>query len=757
MESLVSEVLYHSEKYHVNDDPEIADDEYDALYRELERLEAEWPDLRLPHSPTQRVGGEALAEFKKVNHAVQMQSLNDIFDMGELDAFDTRVRNALRDNNLSNALNGGEERNAPDDAEGCNTPGSAEERKAPDGAEERDAPGVEYVVERKIDGLSVSLEYENGLFVRGATRGDGFTGEDVTENLRTVSTLPIALNGESPERLTVRGEVYLTKADFELLNASQTNLGQKPFANPRNAAAGSLRQLDSKITASRRLSIFVFNVQSISGRAFETHSESLEWLSSKGFAVSPHYSVCNSIESVREAIGSIERMRFQFPYDIDGAVVKVNDFAARAALGQTTRAPKWAVAYKYPAEIKETVLLDIVVNVGRTGVLTPNAVLAPVRLAGSTVSKATLHNMDQIMEKDIRIGDHVLVRKAGDIIPEIISSVKERRDGTEKTFAMPDACPICGAPIERLTGEAASRCAGDNCPAQLYRKIVHFASRDAMNIEGMGASIIEALISRGYIADVADIYGLNELRPELEALDKMGKKSSGNLLDAIEGSRRNPPERLLFGLGIRLVGKRVSKLLIDEFGSMDSIRAAGLMELSGVPDIGEKIAASLRAYFDEPSNIVLLDRLEAAGLRMAADGDNTSFGGSVDGDDDGDGDEGGRDARAPSRDEDGRNARVPRRGEDGRDARAPRGDGDGRAAARPLSGLTFVVTGTLPGVGRREIESQIAELGGKTTGSVSKKTDFVLAGEDAGSKLTKAEELGVAIIDYGAYKEMAGI
>ena len=689
IEELAALTAYHSKKYYVEDDPEITDGEYDALYGELKRLEAVWPELRPDNSPTARVGGEALPEFRKVTHEVQMLSLNDIFNLEELDAFDARVRQALGD----------------------------------------DIQPVVFVVEKKIDGLSVSLEYENGVLIRGSTRGDGFTGEDVTENLRTIGALPKILNGNPPRYLEVRGEVYLPKSDFELLNETQQSLGLKLFANPRNAAAGSLRQLDPKITASRRLNIFVFNVQRVDGYDLTSHAQSLKWLESLGFPVSPDFRVCGAPDEVREVIGEIERRRFEFPYDIDGAVVKVDGFAAREALGQTVKAPKWAVAFKYPAEIKETILLDITLNVGRTGVITPNAVLDPVRLAGSTVGKATLHNFDQIREKDIRIGDRVLVRKAGDIIPEVIAPVKEKRDGSEAEFFMPSACPVCGEQIVRVEGEAAFRCQNRACPAQLYRGIVHFASRDAMNIEGMGGAIVEMLIERGFIRDAADIYALASRRAELEAIDRMGIKSTDNLLNAIEVSKRNPPERLLFGLGIRLVGSRVARLLINRFRSIPALRSAPCEELSAIPEIGDKIAASLRAYMDEPRTGDLLSRLEAAGVRMESTTVNAPYNTSVSEDILSGGASPGTDINAAG--------------------------GNAAERGQPLAGLTFVVTGALPGVNRRDIEAEIEALGGKAAGSVSKKTNYVLAGEDAGSKLNKAIELGIDIIDYEAYKKIA--
>ena len=753
IESLTSTIEYHAKKYHVEDSPQISDEEYDALFRELEGLEAEWPEFRADNSPTMRVGAGALPEFRKVTHEIQMQSLNDIFDMRELDAFDARVKQDL-------AMAPADDFTITPSGDLAMAP--ANDPELTHGADLASAPamdlamalsaepaiGLDYVVEKKIDGLSVALEYENGVFVRGATRGDGFVGEDVTENLRTIGALPLKLAGQPPERLVVRGEVYLPKHEFEKLNEAQRAGGQKLFANPRNAAAGSLRQLDPKITSSRRLSIFIFNVQRVDGYVLTTHSESLEWLGSMGFAVSPGFMVCGSLASVREAIQEIERQRYEYPYDIDGAVVKVNSFAARRALGQTTRAPKWAVAYKYPAEIKETILRDIIIKVGRTGVLTPNAVLEPVTLAGTTVSKATLHNMDVIIEKDIQIGDRVLVRKAGDIIPEIISSIKERRDGTEKIFSMPSECPVCGSPIARLAGEAAYRCQNSECPAQLYRKIVHFASRDAMNIDGMGAAIIEALIEHGFISDMADIYALEARRSELEALEKMGKKSVDNLLGAIEASKQSPPERLLFGLGIRLVGSRASKLIISRYHSIAALAGATLDELSEIPEIGEKIAASLLEYMNDPKTSALLAKFEAAGLRIASEeGGGEEGSGIAEG---GEATEGG-DAMEGSGTA-GRGA-----GAVGVSNAANMAAGEGLGTGRPLEGLTFVVTGVLPGIGRREVEQQIEMLGGKATGSVSKKTNYLLAGEDAGGKLSKAHELGVKIINYNEYKQMAKI
>ena len=860
MNELVALLNYHSKKYYIDDDPEIADSEYDKLYRELEELERGRPDLRVQNSPTARVGGEASQEFRKVTHEIQMQSLNDIFDLAELDAFDARTRQALA-SGAAAATNVAAQ--TADVAEPSNVDAQTadvETRQAladaavaiSDAAPAADvgttgdiaaSVELEYVVERKIDGLSVSLEYENGIFIRGSTRGDGFVGEDVTENLKTIKSIPMLLNtptpvsasapipvsssapapspaaapapsptpvsasstapapslssaptapvpslssspapspSPAPAYLEVRGEVYLARQDFDRLNESQQALGQKLFANPRNAAAGSLRQLDPKVTASRRLSIFVFNVQRIDGRAFATHSESLTWLEAAGFPVSPGYTLCKTLGEAREAIADIERRRYEFAYDIDGAVVKVNALAARAALGETVKAPKWAVAYKYPAEIKETVLRDIILNVGRTGVVTPNAILEPVRLAGTTVSRATLHNMDLIEGRDIRIGDRVLVRKAGDIIPEVLCPVKEKRDGSETVFVMPAACPVCGAPIERAEGEAAYRCIGRDCPAQLFRGIVHFASRDAMNIDGMGGAVVDALIERGFISDTADIYSLASKRSGLESIERMGKKSVDNLLNAIERSKQNPPDRLLFGLGIRLVGSRVARLLIRRFGSVPALRGASVEELSDIPEIGEKIALSLRNYMDEPANIELLEKFAAAGVRMssapsgaasatptvpaAATSSATPVASAA--------------SATPTVPAAAAAPTVPTEA-----AAAPTASASAVVAAAaaptasaasatpaaaaapsvpvetalPLQGLTIVITGTIDGVQRRELERQIDELGGRASGSVSKKTSYVLAGEDAGSKLTKAKELNVPVIGYDEYKRLAGL
>lgn len=646
---------YHSYKYYVEDSPEISDFEYDVLYRELENLESQRPDLITPDSPTQRVGGKPLEGFEKVYHAVQMQSLADVFNEEELLAFDTRVRDTL------------------------------------------EAP-VEYVVEKKIDGLSVSLVYENGKLVRGATRGDGLVGEDVTQNLKTVKSIPMVLKEALP-LLEVRGEVFISKKDFLKLNEEQEEAGQQVFANPRNAAAGSLRQLDPRITAGRKLDIYIFNIQRIEGKSFSTHTETLEYMKYLGFKVSPGYSICNDIHQVMETILTIGEGRGEIPFEIDGAVAKVNSLRQRDILGSTTKTPRWAVAYKYPAEKKETVIRDIWVNVGRTGVLTPNAVLEPVRLAGSTVGKATLHNMDYIREKDIRIGDTVIVQKAGDIIPEVVEVVTSKRTGSEKEFAMPETCPECGSEVLREEGEAAYRCTGIECPAQLFRSIVHFVSRDAMNIDGLGPAIIETLLAKGFIKGIADLYYLHHKKEELIQLERMGKKSVENLLNSIERSRSNNIDRLIFGFGIRHIGLRAAQLLSENFESMDEIMTADVETVVRIPEFGEIMARSVVEFFQHPQTIDTIEKLRAAGVNLQSAG--------------------------------------KRQVKDNR-----------------FEGMTFVLTGTLPTYSRDEASEIIGSFGGKTSGSVSKKTSYVLAGEEAGSKLDKARQLGVPVIDEEEFRRM---
>ena len=647
---------YHNYRYYVEDNPEISDYEYDALYRELEELEAARPELVTADSPTQRVGGQPLEGFEKVVHQIQMQSLADMFSAEELSAFDQRVRDAL----------------------GTET--------------------VEYVVEKKFDGLSVSLEYENGRFVRGATRGDGLVGEDVTQNLKTVKSIPLCLKEEIPS-LIVRGEVFIPKNDFLKMNEEQEEMGQPLFANPRNAAAGSLRQLDPKITAKRKLDIYIFNIQQVEGREFNTHSSSLEYLRNVGFKVSPDFRICRGIDEVLKEISEIGEGRGDFSFEIDGAVVKVNSLAQREVLGSTTKTPKWAAAYKYPAEKKQTKIKEIWVNVGRTGVLTPNAVLEPVRLAGTTVGKATLHNMDYIREKQIMIGDTAWVQKAGDIIPEVLEVVFEKRTGEEKEFIMPEQCPVCGSEVVREEGEAAYRCTGIECPAQLSRSIEHFVSRDAMNIDGLGPAIIQALLDGGFISGIADLYYLHDRKSELEGMERMGRKSVENLLNSIEKSRQNNIDRLIYGFGIRHIGLRAAQLLSESFESIDALRQAAVEEIAGIYEFGEKTAQSVVTFFKQEQTTDTIEKLRTAGVNLTSSGKKKL-----------------KDTR--------------------------------------FQGLTFVLTGTLPTFSRADAGGIIESYGGKTSGSVSKKTDYVLAGEEAGSKLDKALQLGVKVIDEAEFRRM---
>ncbi len=648
-------INYHNHKYYVEDAPEISDYEYDALYRELENLEKERPDLITPDSPTQRVGDKPLEGFEKVVHAVQMQSLADVFSEGELYSFDKRVREAVGND-------------------------------------------IEYVVEKKIDGLSVSLLYENGIFVRGATRGDGLIGEDVTQNLRTVKSIPLKLKKSVP-LLEVRGEVFISKKDFIRINEEQEEAGQQLFANPRNAAAGSLRQLDPKVANLRKLDIYIFNIQRIEGESFDKHSQTLEYLRELGFKVSPGYKVCRDINEVWDEIKRIGEERGDISFEIDGAVVKVNSLRQREILGSTSKAPRWAVAYKYPAEVKQTVVRDIQINVGRTGVLTPIAVLDPVRLAGSTVQRATLHNVDYIKEKDIRIGDTVLIRKAGDIIPEVVEVVFEKRGGNETEFRMPEKCPVCNADVVREMGEAAYRCMGIDCSAKLYRSIVHFASRDAMNIEGLGPAIIDMLLYEGIIKGIADLYYLHKEKDRLIEMERMGKKSVENLLASIEKSKSNNIDRLIFGFGIRHIGIRAAQLLSENFESIDALMEASPEDIKQIPEFGDKMAESVVLFFAQEQTKDIIEKLKAVGVNTVSTG--------------------------------------------------KRKINDNR-----FEGKTFVLTGTLQGFTRKEAEEIIKSFGGKTSSSVSKKTDYVLAGEEAGSKLDKARAFGIQIIDEDSFLEM---
>ncbi len=640
-------VAYHAEKYYVYDAPEISDYEYDMLYAELLRLEAEHPEFDDPSSPTHRVGGTPLDKFDKVIHKVRMDSLSDVFSYEELSDF---VKKA-----------------------------SAE------------YPGARWSVEPKIDGLSVSLIYENGILVTGATRGDGVTGENVTQNIKTIFSIPLTL--PEPLTLTVRGEVYMPRSVFEKINLAREAAGQTPMANPRNAAAGSLRQLDPKITASRKLDIFVFNFQSGSlwtdGHAPVSHTETLDRLKELGFHVLGERTLATDMDGIISHIRYIGSLRDSLPYDIDGVVVKLDQLDGREKLGEGTNTPRWAAAYKFPPERKETKLLDITVAVGRTGAITPAAVLEPVRLAGTTVSRATLHNLDYIRSRGIMIGDIVTVQKAGDIIPEVVSSNPGKRNGSEREFVMPDRCPSCGEPVFYDADEAAAaRCTNSACPAQLSRSIEHFASKDAMNIEGLGPQIVELLLQNKLIQNAADLYSL---RPEqLSGLDRMGDKSAKKLADAIERSKSAGLERLIYALGIRNIGEVAAAALAAKFGTLDACMAATYDELLSIEDFGEITAGCVVNYFSHPQNIELCRRLTEAGVLT-------------------------RSVRKPADDK--------------------------------FAGLTFVLTGTLPTMTRDEAEEKIKARGGKCAGSVSKKTSYVVAGESAGSKLAKAQALGIAVID----------
>ena len=649
LEALRRELTRAGYEYYVLDKPTMSDYDYDHKLRRLEELEAAYPELVTPDSPTQRVGGQALEAFTQVTHRVPLESLQDVFDFEELAAFDQRVRGVV--------------------------------------------PEVDYVVEPKVDGLSVALEYEDGLFARGATRGDGQVGEDVTENLRTVRSIPLKIPN-APSRLIVRGEVYMPKKIFHALNEERERRGEALFANPRNAAAGSLRQLDPKIAASRRLDISVFNVQYAEGESFSTHLETLDYLKNKGFKVIPHYS-CVQVGQVTERINEIGENREQFPFDIDGAVVKVNSLSKRVALGSTAKFPRWAAAYKYPPEVKPAQVVDIVVQVGRTGVLTPKAVLTPVRLAGTTVTNATLHNQDFITEKDIRVGDTVFVRKAGEIIPEVLSvDVEKRPEGTQP-YLLPKTCPVCGAPVEREEEGAHLRCTGAECPAQLLRNLAHFASRDAMDIEGMGIAVVENLVGAELVKTPGDLYFLKE--EEVAKLDRMGKRSAQKLLAALEKSKGQDLSRLIYAFGIRQVGQKAGKLLAARFHTLDALQNATLEELVAVDDIGEITARSILEWMSSPQSRHLIERLKEAGVNMTA-------------------------------------------AEQGSDQR--------------FAGKTFVLTGALEKFTRDEASAMIEARGGKAAGSVSKKTTYVVAGEAAGSKLRKAQELGVPVLTEEEFLEL---
>ena len=638
----------HNHSYYVLDNPTISDYDYDRLLHELIDLEAEFPALAAENSPTRRVGGAALNTFAPVRHEVQMGSLQDVFDVEELRAFDTRVRETVA----------------------CPV----------------------YTVEPKIDGLSVSLEYRNGQFVRGSTRGDGITGEDVSENLKTVRSIPMSLREPLPF-LEVRGEVYMPRSSFDRVVARQLENEEEPFKNPRNAAAGSLRQKDSRVTAQRGLDIFVFNIQQVEGKKLSAHRESLDFLQEQGFKVIP---TCKRFSEIESAIAEVERIgeaRYQFPFDIDGAVIKVDSFADRELLGATSKFPRWAVAFKYPPEEKETTLRDILIQVGRTGALTPTAVFEPITLAGTTVSRAVLHNQDFINEKGVAVGDRIIVRKAGDIIPEVVA-VAHHQEGAPP-YQIPSICPSCGSIAEREEGEAVLRCVNMACPAQVARNLVHFASRDAMDVDGLGPAIVHQLLDAGLVQSFADLYTLEE--GQLAKLERMGKRSAKNLVNALEASKSRDLSRLLFALGIRGIGQRSAQLLAQRFGEMDGVMSATAEEIAGIEGYGEIMAQSVVDFFALEQNRRLIERLKELGLNMRCD-------------------------------------TVP--------------------AAGTLSGKTFVLTGTLPTLSRSEAKAMIEAVGGKVSGSVSKKTGYVVAGEEAGSKLTKANELGIPVIGEDELRAM---
>ena len=649
MEQLTRELEGHNYAYYVLDDPTIPDFEYDRMLRELEELEQAHPEYASPLSPTRRVGGEAISEFQKVRHAVPLESLQDVFSFDELREFAQHVAEA--------------------------------------------EPDAVWSVEPKVDGLSVALEYENGQFVRGATRGDGLVGEDVTENLKTIPSIPMRLEN-APARLIVRGEVFMPRARFHQLNDAREQAGKPLFANPRNAAAGSLRQLDPKIAAARGLDILVFNLQLADGAEFETHTQTLDYLRELRFKVIP-YTLCKTADDVVRAVRAIGDGRYDLAYDIDGAVMKLNSLAGRTRLGSTAKFPRWAAAFKYPPEIKETVVQDIVVQVGRTGVLTPKAVVAPVYLAGTTVTNATLHNQDFITDKGIRVGDTVKIRKAGEIIPEILEVELDKRPAGTVPYHLPQTCPVCGAPVVRDEDGAALRCTGAECPAQLARNLAHFVSREAMDIDGLGSAIVETLIEHKMLTNPADLYQLDY--DAIAELPGQGKKSAENLKNSIEASKQNDLSRLLCAFGIRQVGTKAAKTLAAAFGSLDAIMNASEEELTAVPDVGAITAKSIRDWFSSPQSRDLIERLRAAGVNFTAQQQVTD---------------------------------------------------------RRFAGLTFVLTGALSLFTREEATEKIEQCGGKAASSVSKKTSYVVAGENAGSKLKKANELGVPVLSEQEFLEM---
>ena len=655
IEELRKKTEYYAGKYYDEDKPEISDFEYDMLMVELRNLEKEYPEFQSKDSLTQKVGGHVKEGFQKVTHEVPLQSLQDVFSIEEVEEFDKRMQEKAKENNIKE---------------------------------------VKYVVETKIDGLSSALEYKQGKFVRGATRGNGLVGEDVTNNLKTIKTIPKEIKDKID--LTVRGEVFISKSDFEKMNQEREENEEELFANARNAAAGSLRQLDSKITSKRPLDIYIFNVQKIEGKEFNSHYEELEYLNNLGFNVNPVRIYCKNIEEVKKAIEKIGEMRETLTFGIDGAVVKIDNLRFREILGTTAKTPRWAVAYKYPPEKKETILKDIICQVGRTGVITPMAILEPVKVAGSTVSKTTLHNEDFIKQKELKIGDTVVIQKAGDVIPEIVEVKKEKRTGKEKEFEMPKVCPVCGAPAVREEGEAAIRCTGIECPAKLFRNLVHFVSREAMNIDGLGENIISQFLDKGLIKDISDIYKLTF--EDIASLKKNGQKFAQNLIDSINKSKENDLYRLITALGIRHVGTKASKLLARKYKTIDDLMEASLEDLSMINDIGPIVANSIKEFFTQEQTIDLINKLKELGVNTKSLEENID---------------------------------------------------DNR-----FEGKTFVLTGSLEDFTRGEALNIIEKYGGKTSGTVSKKTDYVLAGEEAGSKLTKAQNLGITIISEEEFKNM---
>ena len=657
IESRINELIeiinYHAEKYYNQDSPEISDYEYDQLMNELIKLEEENPQYKRVDSPTSRVGGKALDKFEQIVHKIPMLSLSNAYSAQDLKDFDKRVRDMVNES-------------------------------------------VEYVVEFKIDGLSVGITYNNGVFEKGATRGNGVIGEDISQNLMTVKSIPLNINDEN--EVVVRGEVYISKDNFNRVNEQQEEQGLQLFANPRNLAAGSLRQLDPKLTAKRPLDIFVFNLEHIDNKEFNSHSESLEYLKELGFTVSPNYKVCSDIQQVIDYIEYWTENRHTLDFEIDGMVIKVNNLKQRESMGYTAKSPRWAIAYKFPAEKKKTKIIDIIVEVGRTGTITPTAILEPVRLAGTSVSRATLHNEDYIKEKDIKINDTVIVQKAGDIIPQVLEVVKDERTGDEIEFNMPHKCPVCSEPTVRIEGEAAVKCINISCPAQIRRGIIHFASRDAMNIDGLGESIISLLLNENIINDISDLYKIR--KEDIVNLERMGEKSATNLINAINKSKENDLWRLINGLGIKFIGTKGAKILANAYKDLDKIINATASELVNLEEFGETMANSVVQFFKEEKNINIVGKLKAYGLNTKAiESENDDIN-------------------------------------------------------KIFEGMKIVLTGTLPTLKRNDAKEMIESRGGKSTSSVSKSTDFVLAGEEAGSKLTKANELGIKVIDEDTFIEI---